>query len=624
MGGLVTTYGAGMAVPDWPNTFGYNLFLYPLESWLQVFDVLLEHSHRLIGAAVGLVAIGLAAALWVKDRRPTARALGVAAVVGVSIQGTLGGLRVIGDDLLLAKVHGCTAPLVFSLAAALVAYTSPAFRERPAPAVRPGARRLQRLSLAATALVYVQIVLGAQLRHLTPQESPGWFVLWVWLHLIAAGLLAAAVVWLLGLAGRRFADERSLVHGARWLAAALVAQLVLGAATWVTNYGWPAWFKELIWAIPYTVVAAGRLQALSTTAHVAVGSLALAAAVCLTLWSRRVAGGEGPGFRVQGSGFRGKPESRHRRSWWRNGVCPPPVTPSPRHPVTPSPRHAIASSIISCLRLVRPRIVGMVLATMTVSALVAGPEAPAAAELVHALVGTGLVIVGAIALNERAERQSDAKMARTAGRPLPSGRITAAQAGWFGVAASGVGMAYLGLLADWTLVGLAAVSWGLYVVLYTPLKVRSAWQTPLGALAGAMPTLMGAAAAGALWSVEGLTLFGVVYCWQLPHAMAIAWLYRGQFAAAGVQVASVIDPSGRTAGAIAMLGAGLLLPVSLVPWWAGMAGWGYSLAALALGLGYAGAAFAFCLRRDEPAARLLLRTSLAYLVGILLAMLLTQ
>ena len=265
----------------------------------------------------------------------------------------------------------------------------------------------------------------------------------------------------------------------------------------------------------------------------------------------------------------------------------------------------------------------MVLATMTVSALVAGPQTPPALGLIHALLGTGLVIVGAIALNERAERRGDAKMARTADRPLPSGRITAAQAGWFGAAASGLGVAYLGLLTDWTMVGLAVTSWVVYVILYTPLKVRSAWQTPLGALAGAMPALMGAAAAGNLWSANGLALFGVVYCWQLPHSMAIAWLYRGQFAAAGVRLASVIDPSGRAAGAIALLGAGLLLPVSLVPWWAGAAGWVYALAALALGLGYAGAALAFWLRRDQPAATLLLRASLAYLLGLLTAMLLT-
>jgi protoheme IX farnesyltransferase len=266
----------------------------------------------------------------------------------------------------------------------------------------------------------------------------------------------------------------------------------------------------------------------------------------------------------------------------------------------------------------------MVLATMTVAALAAGPEMPAWPVLVHALVGSALVIAGAIALNGRAERSSDAMMARTALRPVPSGRITAAQAGWFGVTASGLGLGYLGLLSDWMTLALAAISWAVYVSLYTPMKTRSLWQTPLGALAGAMPVLLGASAAGGLSSVVALALFGVLYCWQFPHAMAIAWLYREQFAAAGLKVASVTDPSGRTAGVLALAGAAVLVPVSLTPWWAGTAGWGYALAALGLGLAYAAASLAFSLRRDQIAARLLLRSSLAYLPGLLVAMLLAR
>jgi cytochrome c oxidase assembly protein subunit 15 len=313
MGGLVTSYRAGMAVPDWPNTFGYNLFLYPLESWIDVFDVLLEHSHRLIGAAVGLVAIALAIALWVVDRRPAARWLGIAAVAGVSLQGTLGGLRVILDETPLADLHGCTAALYFALAAALVTYTSPAWRvaggEEEKEEKEEGGRRKEGdklstsrrilhpssfilhpfpwLPMATAIAVYLQIVLGAQLRHLTPQQGPGWFALWVWLHVIMAGLLVLAVVWLLVLTGRRSGAERMLSRRAKWLAAALAVQLTLAAATWVTHYGWPAWLTGAIGAIPYTVVASGRLQAFTTTAHVVVGSLCLAAALSLALWDRR-------------------------------------------------------------------------------------------------------------------------------------------------------------------------------------------------------------------------------------------------------------------------------------------------------------------------------------------------
>jgi cytochrome c oxidase assembly protein subunit 15 len=285
MGGLVTTYGAGMAVPDWPNTYGYNLFLYPLESWLAVWDVFLEHSHRLIGASVGLVTIALAVLLWRTDARRWMRWLGVAALVGVVVQGTLGGLRVIGDELLLAKIHGCTAPLFFTLAAAIVTFTSPQWQSRLNP--QP-VRRLAWLGVGFAVLVYLQIVLGAQLRHISPSAPLYWFVLWTWLHVIVAFLVVAGSTWLL-LATRKYASDVSLLRRRAWIVAGLVSlQFLLGLATWVVNYSIPAWFTDYVWPLEYTVVAEGPLQAVVTTAHVGVGSLALAAGVSLTLWSYRL------------------------------------------------------------------------------------------------------------------------------------------------------------------------------------------------------------------------------------------------------------------------------------------------------------------------------------------------
>jgi len=296
MGGLVTTYGAGMAVPDWPNTYGYNLFLYPLSSWLAVWDVFLEHSHRLIGAAVGMITIALAVLLWRYDPRRWMRWLGVAAIVGVCLQGTLGGLRVIGDALLLAKVHGCTAPVFFALTTAMVAFTSPRWRQTGgtlAPS-RPGVKRLTGWAIAATAGVYLQIVLGAQLRHLSPLAGPIWFAIWTWLHLIVAGLVLVGLVWL-GIAVIRRSSPGSIVaRRGRWLIGLVVVQVLLGLATWVVNFGFPAWFLDYVWDVDYTVVAEGRLQALVTTAHVGVGSLCLVASLSVTLWLLRLSSeGEG-------------------------------------------------------------------------------------------------------------------------------------------------------------------------------------------------------------------------------------------------------------------------------------------------------------------------------------------
>jgi len=275
-------------------------------------------------------------------------------------------------------------------------------------------------------------------------------------------------------------------------------------------------------------------------------------------------------------------------------------------------------------RLIRPRILGMVLLTMTVAALTAGDEPPPWPVLVHALAGSGLLIAGAIALNQRLEWRSDARMRRTGPRPLPSGRLSVRQATWFGVLASAAGLGYLALALPPIVALVGLVSWIVYVWLYTPLKLLSAWQTPLGALAGAAPALMGAAAAGHPWSIPALSLFGIVYFWQFPHAMAIAWLCRDDFAAAGLKVATVVDPTGRTAAAVSLLGATLLVPVSLTPTWAGLSGWGYTVAVCILGLGYLACSALFFVRTGDRTARTLLRCSLVYLPAACAALLLAR
>jgi len=266
----------------------------------------------------------------------------------------------------------------------------------------------------------------------------------------------------------------------------------------------------------------------------------------------------------------------------------------------------------------------MVLFAMAVAAYAtpatsgAAPPWPA---VLHALLGTGLVIAGAMAINQRLERRGDAAMARTAARPLPTGRLRGPQVTAFGLVLTAAGLAWLAVLSEPTVLALAALSWAVYVLVYTPLKSRSAWQTPVGAAAGAMPVLLGAAAAGALWTPAAAALFGIVFFWQLPHSMAIARLYREQFAAAGVKLATTTDPSGAVAGWIAVLGAAALLGVSLAPYLLGRAGWPYLVAAAVLGVVYLLAAGHFLAARDERSARRLLRVSLVYLPGVLLALL---
>lgn len=274
-------------------------------------------------------------------------------------------------------------------------------------------------------------------------------------------------------------------------------------------------------------------------------------------------------------------------------------------------------------QLIRPRIVGLVLFTLVITAIVSGGRGFSWIGLGHAVVGSTLVIVGAIAFNARIERNSDAKMLRTSRRPLPAGRLSSRQATWFGIVASAAGFAYLPALGNWWLVLLAVASWLIYVWVYTPLKVFTAWQTPIGALAGAMPVLLGSAAVGAPWNPTALALFGVVYFWQFPHAMAIAWLYRQDFAAANLRVATVVDPTGRSAAWMSLAGAVVLLPISLVPVVVGTAGWVYAAIALAVNVAYLVPSGQFFLRRDDPSARRLLRASFGYVPVIFLAILLS-
>lgn len=272
-------------------------------------------------------------------------------------------------------------------------------------------------------------------------------------------------------------------------------------------------------------------------------------------------------------------------------------------------------------QLSRPRIVAMVALTTVVGAFAAASQPLPTILLLNALIGSTAVVVGAIALNQRIEHLSDCEMPRTARRPLPTGRLSDREVTWYAIAVTAFGLVYLAATVNLPITLLAALSWLIYVWIYTPLKVFTAWQTPIGAIPGAMPALLGSAAAGATFGLNGLALFAIVYFWQFPHAMAIAWLYREQFGKAGLKVASVTDPSGRTATTIAVLGAILLLPISLLPLLGDRASWGYGLAASMAGFAYLVSSVGFLQDPTDQTARTLLRVSLIYLPVLFVAML---
>lgn len=270
------------------------------------------------------------------------------------------------------------------------------------------------------------------------------------------------------------------------------------------------------------------------------------------------------------------------------------------------------------LVLSKPKIMLMELVTVAVAAVVADSGAPDFWLLAHALLGTFLVAAGASAWNQWLEPRSDALMDRTAGRPLAAARMTSREVALFGTTAALAGVVYLALAVNPQTAAVGALTWLVYVVLYTPLKSRSPANTAVGAVSGALPILMGWTAVGQPLDLGAATLFSIVFLWQFPHVMAVAWIYRRQYGAAGLKMLPVVDPTGLRAGVQAVAAALVLIPLSLLPTLIGYAGPLYLIWALALSLGQFSCAVAFLRRRNDRTARALFRTTLIYLPALFL------
>lgn len=278
VGGLVTTYDAGMAVPDWPSTYGYNLFLYPWQTWVSgPFNLFIEHGHRLLGALVGLLTIALLAVVCRADRRPWMKMVAVAALAGVVAQGLLGGMRVRMDARQLAMLHGCLGPAFFALSATVVLFTSSWWRNT-VPDRRLSNVRLEPLALMVALMAYGQLVVGALLRHTPVDATFAYFRGAVFFHLILAAALFGHIVWLALIVRRNLPPASLLRRLAHTLVVLLALQIVLGASAWIVKYGWPNWAVYWSWNADYTVRTNALVQSLTVTAHVANGSLILATA----------------------------------------------------------------------------------------------------------------------------------------------------------------------------------------------------------------------------------------------------------------------------------------------------------------------------------------------------------
>lgn len=301
------------------------------------------------------------------------------------------------------------------------------------------------------------------------------------------------------------------------------------------------------------------------------------------------------------------------------GLEPAANTPSAGLTPAAPPRGTLGDFV----QLAKPRITLMVVVTTLVGYLEGRPGAVNGALLAHTLLGTALVAAAASTLNQWGERRADAVMRRTAQRPLPAGRLTAHQALAFGVVLFVAGTAWLAAFATPLASALAALTAASYLLAYTPLKPVTSLATVVGAVPGAIPPMIGWAAARGELGAGAWVLFLIVFFWQMPHFLAIAAAFRQDYARAGFRVLAVVDPDGASTARQSVLYATTLVPISLLPSFLGLAGPGYFFSALLLGLLYVWFSVRLIPKPGDPVrARALFRYSLIYLPVLLLLLVL--
>lgn len=281
-------------------------------------------------------------------------------------------------------------------------------------------------------------------------------------------------------------------------------------------------------------------------------------------------------------------------------------------------------SAVDIVELTKPRIVLMVMLTAAAGFWLGASVPASSLGLFHLLVGTAMVAAGTNALNQVAEHEIDALMRRTRMRPLPAGRmdVSTAAAGAWVIGASGVG--YLALFTNLLTALLAAATLVIYVFVYTPLKRHSTVSTLVGAVPGALPIVGGWTAAGGTLGPEVWVLFWILFLWQLPHFLALGWLYKEDYTRARLKMISVDDPDGRTTFWYATLYAAALVPVSLMPTMLGTAGAVYFVGALLFSGIFLASSLWAARNATAPNARRVFRASLAYLPALLLLMVINK
>jgi protoheme IX farnesyltransferase len=287
-------------------------------------------------------------------------------------------------------------------------------------------------------------------------------------------------------------------------------------------------------------------------------------------------------------------------------------------------RVGVWQCFMDCLALMKPRVVLMVLAVSLAGYYMGTVGTPDWVRLLHLLIGVGLSAGGTLALNQYMERQEDALMPRTQSRPLPDGRVRPLSAFWIGVVVTCAGLLYLMLTLHVFAVLVTAMTTVSYLFWYTPLKRKTSLCSFVGAIPGALPPVTGWVAARGAFSGEVWVLFAILFLWQLPHSLAIAWLYREEYARAGFRLLPVLYPDGHSTARQIVTNCLALLAVGLLPTLIGLTGPFYFVAMLILGLGFLGFGVHVALSRTAAAARRLVLASLIYLPLAFLLMVLDK
>jgi len=282
--------------------------------------------------------------------------------------------------------------------------------------------------------------------------------------------------------------------------------------------------------------------------------------------------------------------------------------------------NVLGTRVADYIEIAKLRISLMVLMTVSVGYFL-GLRGPASyLTLFNAWIGVSLAAIGASAINQWIERETDARMRRTRNRPLPMKRLAPAEVLVFGFVSAAVGVVYMWLTVNPLTAAMTGLTFVLYAGVYTPLKRFTSLCTAVGAIPGALPPVLGWLAAGGELDWMAFSLFGVLFLWQFPHFLAIAWLYKEEYCAAGLRMLPAGKSMPHVTGLLAVVYALGLIPVSLLPAYFGAAGMAYSVVAMVLGTAYLAASIGFAWEESRKSARRVLWTSLVYLPVLLMVL----